>query len=84
MLNDHIPSGINNKSESTSRTPVLSIDDTLFWQKPALSVFFLSSGCRDWRSFPHLQITVCLYFLLFLSAGWKDGDMVYTQIKQIY
>ena len=44
MLNDHIPSSINNKSESTSRTPVLSIDDTSFWQKPALSVYFFLQG----------------------------------------
>ena len=38
MQNDQIPSGINNKSESTSRTPVFSMRDPLFWQKPALSV----------------------------------------------
>ena len=35
MQNDQIPSGINNKSESTSCTAVFSIRDSLFWQKRA-------------------------------------------------
>ena len=34
MQKDQIPSGINNKSESTSCTAV-SIRDSLFWQKRA-------------------------------------------------
>ena len=38
MQNDQILSDINDKSESTSRTPVYSMSDHLFWQKPALSV----------------------------------------------
>ena len=35
MQNDQIPSGINNKSESTSCTAVFSVRDSLFWQKRA-------------------------------------------------
>ena len=38
MRNDQILSGINEKSESTSGTPVYSMSDPLFWQQPALSV----------------------------------------------
>ena len=49
MRNDQILSGINEISESTSRTPVYSMSDPLFWLKPALSVWkdLVWIGFRD-------------------------------------
>ena len=75
MLNDHIPSGINNKSESTSRTPVLSIDDTFFWQKPALSVFFFLQGPETEEVFltnklQYVYIFCCFYPLDEKTVTW--------------
>ena len=75
MLNDHIPSSINNKSESTSRTPVLSIDDTSFWQKPALSVFFFLQGPETEEVFlanklQYVYIFYCFYPLDEKTVTW--------------
>ena len=49
MRNDQILSDSNEISESTSRTPVYSMSDPLFWQKPALSVWkdLVWIGFRD-------------------------------------
>ena len=66
MQKDQIPSGINNKSESTCCTAVFSIRDSLFWQKRA---FLFGKG----RETNKLQC----YFLLPPSSGLKDGDMMY-------